>query len=239
MATSRKTTTNGAAAGSSKNTSSGGFTVILQHGSPGTGKKTYKGASVKDLLDQFKTLGKQQIQAMQLNLISAGYLTEKQIESWGSGLDAKTREAYKRMLTFASTNRFTPSEALELLIATEQQKSALKGPKAPVFSYTPPDPQELRDAFNEILPAYMGRALDAAETEKLVGEFSSKIAAYARSEFNTAQGGGASLPKPDFESFAKQRAKELHPEEADTFQKFSLVGDVTRLLGLTGEMQKR
>ncbi len=230
---------NKAAAGSSNNKPSSDFNVILQHGSPGTGKKTYKGATVKYLMDELKTLAQPDVQALQRSLINAGYLTEKQIKSWGSGIDAKTREAYKRLLTYASTNRYTPTEALQLLINEQLAKAALKGPKAPVFSYTPPDPQELRDAFGQILPGVLGRSLSDAETEQLVKEFSDRFASYARSEFNTSQGGGASLPKPDFESFAKQRSKELHPEEADTFDRFQLGSEVMQILGLNAPVQER
>ena len=205
------------APGSSKNTATPplDFSVIITHGSPGSGHKTYTGAHASDLLKQLDGYDADQVQKIQQTLIAAGYLTEKQIKQWGSGRDRATKQAYKKMLSYASSNKLTPTEAANELIAAEEAKKAEKekSQRGP-FTFTPDDPAKLRRFIDEDIPEILGHGLTEAETAELINRWNQYSQADAKSQYDVAATGGVTRPTHDFQSFAEDVATRLHPTDA-------------------------
>lgn len=207
-------------------------------------QQVHHGKFLFDLLVDPSRMSVDDVHLLQQQLYDAGYygtLSAKNMR-WGDRYDVRTREALGRAIVDIGNTQKTGEKGtfFEILrnrgaYLSEAAARSLAGgsgrERAP-FSFQPADPQELRDAFAQIVPSVLGRKLSDAETEELVKQFQARQISAAKSAYAAEAAGGIAQPAPDFESFAKQKTKELHGDEADTFGKFNIVNDAMKILGI-------
>lgn len=213
----------------------------------GTRQQFHSGKFLYDILLDPTRASDEAVRHLQEQLYAGGYYGQTSIKNirFGDRSDQATRQALARAINAISAQQHGAKAAgaplqsfFDLLGAKAQYASAKAlgggGPTRAPFAFQPPDPAKLRDAADQVVSPYIGRVLGDAEKNQLVADFTAQLQSAARSAYNVEASGGTATPEPDFEAFAKQRAQQLHPDEAATFQKFGLVNEAMRILGIGG-----
>lgn len=176
------------------------------------------------------------IESMQADLIAAGLMSRSGLRP--GVYDDRTRAAYKKLLEFANRQGINRADALQRLIEGTTRGGGGGPTRAPlVVQLTNPD--TIRRLIDQTAPDIIGRRLSDAETQQLIGAYQSLESSAQRGAYNTATAGGTVTEPPDLQTFAEKKAKELHPLEADTFDRFRLGSEVLGILGLTGKVAPR
>lgn len=172
------------------------------------------------------------VAGLQSDLVAAGLLSEK-----GFALgeyDDRTRNAYKKVLSYANQLGVDADTAFGRLL---KAGFGGRGPGGGGASRAPfhaelPNPDDVKAVVDATVPNIIGRTLTDDEKAAVIAAYNAVATGAQQNAYNTAASGGTTTEAPAIDTFVASKAKELHPEEADLFGKFNLVGDVTRLLGL-------
>lgn len=220
-----KTTGSGATPGSSGNrtassNNAGDATVVTEHGThdvsgPQNRYSPDKTSTIDSLLKDGYHESAAWVKSLQDKLVKAGLLESG---AYTSGLyDEGTLAAYQTLLLRASNYGKTPDETFKLIFESNPTPKGSGGAAGPTFSFQPPDPEQIKQAVKEATPSILGRALSDKESAMLAGEITARLTAAARANFNTDQTGGVASPAFDPQSYIANRAKELHPDEANQY----------------------
>lgn len=179
--------------------------------------------------------------ALQEQLYLGGFYTTNNREAirWGDRRDTATRAAFAEALATAMLYDVTIEDVLEGKAKFASQ--ALRGgggPKIDPFVAQLPNPDDIRAVADKIAPSELGRTLSPDQVALVINEYNAVVTRAQRSAYDANLTGGTVTEPPDLGTFINEKAKQLNPQEYDLFQKFSLVGDVTRLLGLGGAVQQ-
>lgn len=176
------------------------------------------------------------IASLQQDLVAAGLLSKK---GFSLGLyDDATQTAYSKVLQYANKAGIKSiDEALGTFLARPRVGlggGASGGGRAP-FRAELPNPDDIKALIDATVPNILGRTLTEAEKEAVVGAYQAVVGGAQQQAYNTAESGGTVTQAPDASTFIAKRVKELNPEEADLYGKFSKVGNVLGILGIGGQ----
>lgn len=178
-----------------------------------------------ELFDSLASMSDARYRQLQEQLFAGGFFgtANRKAVAFGARNDTDTRDALARAVarnvvanrTTTRTSRLTLADILD--DAQRNAPAAISegdGSNRAPFAFQPMDPQAIRYALDEIVPTIIGHGLAPDEQERFVVEFQTKLEQAARSAYIAEGSGGVAMPKPDFESFVRSRAEELHPVEA-------------------------
>lgn len=153
--------------------------------------------------------------------------------AWGHARDPMTLKLYKALLVDSHDAQamgylVTPRGLLDEYAANAaaNARGGSGGGSAPIQPIRLTNPDDIMAVIDRTAPEVIGRNLSADEKQKLVQAYHSAETGFQR----TVYAGGTAAEAPNLGTFAEQEARRLHPEEADTFEKFTRVNDVMGLL---------
>lgn len=194
--------------------------------------------SAADLYRSFfnRKLNDRYVLAVQERFYAAGlYGTGDRGEvAWGHARDPMTLKLYKALLVDSHDAQamgylVTPRGLLDEYAANaalNARGGSGGGGSAPIQPIRLTSPDDIMAVIDKTAPEVIGRNLSADEKQKLVQAYQSAETGYQRAVY----AGGTAAEAPNLGTFAEQEARRLHPEEADTFEKFTRVNDVMGLL---------
>lgn len=173
------------------------------------------------------------VASLQSDLVAAGLLSKK---GFSLGVyDDSTRNAFKKVLTYANRSGLTSiDEAIGTFLNQPRGGAGAGGRTRAPFSAQLPNPDDVKAIVDATVPKIIGRTLTDPEKQAVIAAYNAVATGAQQASYNAAESGGTVTEAPSVDTFVENKAKELAPEEANTFQKFSLVGDVIGLLGLNG-----
>jgi len=195
---------------------------------PAMAERRYKSGEERTLV---AGLSPERIAQLQRQLVNAGLLTGRVVLGvW----DDSSATAFRQVLAIANVNGYTADEALQYVATQSALPENILGDstdtRAPL-SVQLSSPADLARIFQQTAEATMGRRLDQADIDKLVGSYQSLEQGYQQTTYGQAETGGTLTAPPSATAFAESELEQTNPGEvgaaaiADTFDNFlSILG---------------
>lgn len=171
------------------------------------------------------------IAQMQQELIAAGLLSKKGYKL--GKYDEPTRAAYKNLLEYANQSGIDAASALREYASTPTVGGDGGSERQP-FVAEPLNPLDIKDVIAKTAPDVLGRNLSEDEQNAVVAAYNSILVGAQKTAYNANETGGTAPQPPSVAAFTAQRAKELHPEEAD---QYGLIQQGKVLYSMIGDFQ--